>query len=216
MSASSRLLRFLFFAIVVRAVILVALGLTVRNRERLPKDGPAVLAGNHNSNLDALATMSLMPLLLLPKLRLVAAMDYFYSSKLGGWFADNLVGIIPVKRGSGKEGGNPLLLAEQALDRDKILVIFPEGTRGEPETLQAFKKGIGHLAKARPNVPVLPVFMHGLGKALPRGLALLVPFDVMVSIGEPLYGKESYDAFVSELEAATTALAGQEKLPVWE
>ena len=216
MSASSRLLRFLFFAIVVRAVILVALGLTVRNRERLPKDGPAVLAGNHNSNLDALATMSLMPLLLLSKLRLVAAMDYFYSSKLRGWFADNLVGIIPVKRGSGKEGGNPLLLAEQALDRGKILVIFPEGTRGEPETLQAFKKGIGHLAKARPNVPVLPVFMQGLGKALPRGLALLVPFDVMVSIGEPLYGKESYDAFVSELEAAMTALAAQEKLPVWE
>ena len=210
MSASSRLLRFLFFAIVVRAVILVALGLTVRNRERLPKDGPAVLAGNHNSNLDALATMSLMPLLLLPKLRLVAAMDYFYSSKLRGWFADNLVGIIPVKRGSGKEGGNPLLLAEQALDRGKILVIFPEGTRGEPETLQAFKKGIGHLAKARPNVPVLPVFMQGLGKALPRS------FDVMVSIGEPLYGKESYDAFVSELEAAMTALAAQEKLPVWE
>ena len=65
-------------------------------------------------------------------------------------------------------------------------------------------------------MPVLPVFMQGLGKALPRGLALLVPFDVMVSIGEPLYGKESYDAFVSELEAAMTALAAQEKLPVWE
>jgi 1-acyl-sn-glycerol-3-phosphate acyltransferase len=211
-----RLLRFLFFAVVVRAVILVALGLTVRHRERLPKGGPAVLAGNHNSNLDALAMMSLMPLRLLPKLRPVAAMDYFYSSSLRGWFADQIVGIIPVKRGSGKEGGNPLLLAEQALDRGEILVIFPEGTRGEPETLQAFKKGIGHLAKARPKVPVLPVFMHGLGKALPRGSSLLVPFNVIVSVGEPLYGKDSYDAFVSELEASMTALAAAEKLPVWE
>jgi 1-acyl-sn-glycerol-3-phosphate acyltransferase len=200
----TRLLRFLFFAVVVRAVVLVALGLTVRHRERLPKDGPAVLAGNHNSNLDALAILSLMPLRLLPKF------------SLRGWFADQIVGIIPVERGSGKEGGNPLLLAEQALDRGEILVIFPEGTRGEPETLQAFKKGIGHLAKARPKVPIVPVFMHGLGKALPRGSALLVPFNVTVSVGEALHGKESYDVFVAELEAAMTALAAQEKLPVWE
>src|SRR6185312_3157649 len=212
----TRLLRFLFFAVVVRAVILVALGLTVRHRQRLPSEGPAVLAGNHNSNLDALAIMSLLPLRLLPKLRPVAAMDYFYTSKIRGWFANNIVGIIPVKRGSGKEGGNPLQRAEEALERGEILVIFPEGTRGEPETLQAFKKGIGHLAKARSKVPVVPVFIHGLGKALPRGSALLVPFNVIVSVGEPLYGKESYDAFVSELEAAMTALAAQEKLPAWE
>jgi 1-acyl-sn-glycerol-3-phosphate acyltransferase len=160
--------------------------------------------------------MSLMPLRLLPKLRPVAAMDYFYSSGLRAWFADNIVGIIPVKRGSGKEGGNPLQLAEEALDRGEILVIFPEGTRGEPERLQAFKKGIGHLAHARPDVPVVPVFMHGLGKALPRGSMLLVPFNVIVSVGEPLYGTETYAAFVSKLERAMGALAAEEKLPVWE
>ena len=212
----TRLLRFLFFAVVVRAVILIALGLTVRHRERLPGDGPAVLAGNHNSNLDALAMMSLMPLRLLPKLRPVAAMDYFFTSKLRGWFALHIVGIIPVKRGSGKEGGNPLLLAEQALDRGEILVLFPEGTRGEPETLQAFKKGIGHLARALPKVPIILVFMHGLGKALPKGSALLVPFNVTVSVGEKLYGRESYDAFVAELEASMTKLAAQERVPAWE
>ena len=211
-----RLLRFLFFAVVVRAVILVALGLTVRHRERLPADGPAVLAGNHNSNLDALALMSLVPLKLLPKLRPVAAADYFYTSGLRAWFVNTIIGIIPVKRGSGKEGGNPLQLAEEALDRGEILVLFPEGTRGEPERRQAFKKGIGHLARARPKVPVVPVFMHGLGKALPKGSALLVPFNVSVSVGEALYGKQSHDAFVVDLENAMTALAAEEKLPAWE
>ncbi len=212
----TRLLRFLFFAVVVRAVILIALGLTVRHRERLPKDGPAVLAGNHNSNLDALAIMSLMPLRLLPKLRPVAAMDYFFTSSIRGWFATNIIGIIPVKRGSGKEGGNPLLLAEQALERGEILVLFPEGTRGEPETFKEFKKGIGHLAHALPKVPVVPIFMYGLGKALPKGSALLVPFNVTVSVGEPLYGTPSYSEFVSKLQRSMTDLAAQEKLPVWE
>ncbi len=43
-----------------------------------------------------------------------------------------------------------------------------------------------------------------------------LPFWHGDAVGEPLYGKESYDAFVAELEAAMTALAAQEKLPVWE
>jgi len=121
-----------------------------------------------------------------------------------------------VKRGSGKDGGNPLQLAEEALDRGEILVLFPEGTRGRPEALQEFKKGIGHLAHARPNVPIMPIFMHGLGKALPKGSALLVPFNVTVIIGEPVYGTESYAEFVSKLERAMTVLAAEEKPPVWE
>jgi 1-acyl-sn-glycerol-3-phosphate acyltransferase len=143
-------------------------------------------------------------------------MDYFLTGGVRSWFANNIIGIIPVKRGSGKEGGNPLQLAEEALDRGEILVLFPEGTRGEPEMLQAFKKGIGHLAHARPSVPVVPIFMHGLGKALPRGSMLLVPFNVTVNVGEPVYGTESYAEFVSKLERAMTLLAAEEKLPVWE
>ena len=58
--------------------------------------------------------------------------------------------------------------------------------------------------------------MHGLGKALPRGSTLLVPFNVTVAVGESLYGTKSYDDFVGELEAAMTDLAHEEKVPVWE
>jgi 1-acyl-sn-glycerol-3-phosphate acyltransferase len=211
-----RLLRFFFFAVVVRAVILVALGLTVRHRERLPKDGPAVLAANHNSNLDALALMSLMPLRLLPKLRPVAAVDYFFTSKAKGWFVTNIIGIIPVERGSGKKGGNPLLLCEEALDRGEILVLFPEGSRGHPETLGPLKKGIRHLACARPHVPIIPIHMHGLGKALPKGSSLLVPFNCTAHVGEALYGTETYNDFVAALENQMTALGAEEKKPDWD
>jgi 1-acyl-sn-glycerol-3-phosphate acyltransferase len=82
--------------------------------------------------------------------------------------------------------------------------------------MQAFKKGIGHLAKARRKVPVVPVFMYGLGKAMPKGSSLILPVNCTVNVGEPLYGKQSYDAFVKELETSMTALAKQERLPEWE
>jgi 1-acyl-sn-glycerol-3-phosphate acyltransferase len=43
-----------------------------------------------------------------------------------------------------------------------------------------------------------------------------VPFNVTVSVGEPLYGTKPYNEFVEELEASMTKLAADEKLPVWE
>jgi 1-acyl-sn-glycerol-3-phosphate acyltransferase len=62
----------------------------------------------------------------------------------------------------------------------------------------------------------VPIFMHGLGKALPRGSILLVPFNVTVNVGAPVYGTASYSEFVSKLERAMTELAAEEKLPAWE
>ena len=214
--ATTKLLRYLFFAVVVRAVILVALGLTVRHRERLPKKGPAVLAANRNSHLDTLALMSLFPLRLLPHLRPVAAADYFLKPGFMGWFVTNIIGIIPVERGSAGKGGNPLSACEEALDRGDILIIFPEGSRGEPEAFAQFKKGIGHLARARVNVPVIPVFMHGLGKALPKDSFLLVPFNCDVIAGEKLTWQGDMNGFMETLQSRMSDLAGQIHMSPWE
>ena len=65
-------------------------------------------------------------------------------------------------------GGNPLAGPEQRSKRGEILVLFPEGSRGEPERLTEFKRGVALLVKDNPEVPVTPVFMHGLGKSLPK------------------------------------------------
>ena len=201
-----RLLRFAFWLLVARPLALIVLGVNARHRERLPVEGPAIVAANHNSHLDTLVLLSLFPLRLLPRLRPVAAADYFTRNRLLAWFSLNVIGILPIQR-AGKGGADPLKPCEAALERGDILLLFPEGSRGEPEVLGRFKRGVAVLAARRPRVPVTPVFLHGLGKALPKGDPVLVPFFCDAFVGEALYGGEDQAAFLAELEARMRALA---------
>jgi 1-acyl-sn-glycerol-3-phosphate acyltransferase len=209
------MLRWLFFTLMVRPLCLVILGMNVRHRERLPRKGPAIVAANHNSHLDTLVLITLFPLRMLPLLRPVAAQDYFFRNRFLKWFALKVIGIIPIQR-TGEFVGNPLDPIEQALDRGEIVIYFPEGSRGDPEKPAEFKSGVVHLSRARPAVPVVPVYMHGLGKALPRGETLLVPFFCDVFVGEPLVWGGDRAAFMQSLKERMTALAAEGEFPAWE
>lgn len=210
------LLRQTFSWLVVRPLILIGLGLNVRHRDRLPASGPAILAANHNSHLDTLVLMSLVPWRLLPRVRPVAAADYFLRSPWLAWFSTRVMGIIPVERGATARSGDPLARAADALEAGEIVLIFPEGTRGEPERMAQLKSGVGHLARRRPDVPVIPVFLHGLGKTLPRGAWLPVPFFVDVVVGEPIRGREDHRGFIAELSEHIHGLGARVHRPDWE
>lgn len=209
-----RVLQLAFFALVVRPVLLVVLGMNVRGRENLPQQGPAVLVANHNSHLDTLTLMALFPLKDLHLLRPAAAADYFLANKWLNWFVSTVINIIPLARGAVKK--NPLADLEAALDRGEILILFPEGSRGEPEKRAEFKRGVAYLAKARPGIPVHPVFMHGLGKALPKGSLILVPFNCDVIAGAPMAWTGDAQSFMGELETRMGALAAEGRFQPWE
>jgi len=212
----TRVLQQLFFLLLVRPLLLLVLGLNVRHRERLPTQGPAILVANHNSHLDTLALMSLYPLGMLHRLRPVAAMDYFMRNPWLAWFATRIIGIIPLRRSVSASQGDPLAESLAALERGEILILFPEGSRGEPERLGTFKSGIAHLAKRASQVPVIPIYLHGLGMALPKGEALLVPFFCDVFIGDPLRWQGDKSGFMEALKTSMNALAEAGGFPEWE
>ena len=215
--AVNRWLRLLFFALFVRPVLALILGINIRHRERLPTGGPAIIVANHNSHLDAPVLMSLLPLRLLPHLRPVAAADYFLRNRWLAWFATRIIGIIPILRGAGRSSREEILAEPLAALRDgAILILFPEGTRGEPEKFGRFKRGIALLAEAQPQVPIHPVYLHGLGKALPRGEALLVPFFCDVFVGAPLQWCGNRTDFMTRLEASMQGLASEGQFAAWD
>lgn len=208
-----KILRRIFFAGPVRLLILLIMGLNVRGRDKLPSKGPAIIVANHNSHLDTLTLISLLPSELLPQIRPVAALDYFLKNKALAWFALNIIGILPINR---EGGSNPLATANAALANGSILILFPEGSRGEPEKRAEFKRGVALLVKENPAVPVTPVFMHGLGKALPKGTKLFVPFVCDVFIGDPVPWKDNSKLFMEDLRGAIDGLEAQGQFPPWE
>ena len=204
-----RLIRIIFLACLVRPLVALLLGRCIRGRELLPASGPAIIAANHNSHLDILYLITLMPFKALQLLRPVAAADYFCSTPLTSWLSRTLLGIIPLDRKRGSFHTDPLAGPAAALEQGEIVIIFPEGSRGKPEELGQIKPGVAHLAKRFPQVPVVPVFMRNLGKSLPRGSFVLVPFCGKAAVGRARCFSGDVKEFTAELAAAMQQLEDQ-------
>lgn len=208
--------RLAFHWFFVKPVMLLIVGLNVRNPQAIPTQGPAIVVANHNSHADTVALTSLFPSRVLRKVRPVAAADYFLRTPALSWISRNCMGILPLDRDGIRCGADPLRDCVAALDRGEILILFPEGSRGEAEQRQRFKKGIFHLARRRPEVPIVPIYLHGLGKVLPKGAFVPVPLFCDAFVGEAITERpDDAGQFVESLEAAMTALVEGTRFPEW-
>jgi len=196
-----------FFILIVRPIVLIISGVSLKGKENLPTKGPAILVANHNSHLDTMVIMSLFSLKTLEKVRPIGAEDYFCNKPYKKWLSKNLIDLIALKRRPSKVDGHPFGEIYKALDNEEIVLLFPEGSRGDPEVMKPFKTGIAHIAKDYPAVPVIPLSIYGAGKTLPRGEALFVPFVIDVHVGEAVFYKgESKEDYTRILEQSIKLL----------
>lgn len=200
-------LRTLFTLCIVWPVIWLWLGLRIKNRERLPTQGPAIIVANHNSHMDVFALLSLFSLRAQGAVHPVAAADYFLRNKALAWFALNILNIIPISRRGGD--ANPLSACVQALQNNKVLILFPEGTRGEPGKLAPLKSGLWHLTQRLPDVPVIPVWLRGTEQVMAKGNRIPLPLFIDVTIGEALLFQPEKNVFMDNLRQRLLELQQQ-------
>jgi 1-acyl-sn-glycerol-3-phosphate acyltransferase len=173
--------------------------LTVIGRRNLAQlQGPAVFVANHQSHFDAPVCLAAVGGRIRNRLVIAAAADYFYSTRLSGAAASLALGTVPFVRqgGSSRES---LQLLKDLVGKGWSVLIFPAGTRGRGAS--GFKRGFAYIA-VDCQVPVVPLYLHGLDHVLPKGSFLPLPGGVVVGIGAPIRPGDDYTDLVRRAEAA--------------
>jgi 1-acyl-sn-glycerol-3-phosphate acyltransferase len=179
-------------------------GGTARWHGCLPEPKQRIYYANHTSNLDFVLLWSALPRSLREKTRPVAAKDY-WSSAFRGFLAQHVFRAVLIERKKVTRQSNPLESMLQALSEGESLIIFPEGTRLPGDALGPFQAGIFHLAKARPEIECVPVYIENLNRVLPKGEVLPVPMLCSVHFGTPVCIEEG-EMKTNFLERARNAM----------
>jgi len=176
-----------------------------------PYDTQRIYFANHSSHLDFILLWAALPSKLRRKTRPVAAADYWWDGGFKEFLIRRVFNGVAVERKGRAPGTNPLQPMLDALDEGASLIIFPEGTRGSGEEMLPFKSGIYHLAKDRPQIELVPVWMENCYRVMPKGSFLPVPLLCSVRFGEPtrLAEEERKPLFLDRLKHAVEGLRCQ-------
>ncbi len=163
--------------------------------------GPAVFVANHQSHFDAPVCLAALGGRIRKRLVVAAAADYFYSNALKGTAASLALGTVPfIRQGGGSR--ESLQMLKDLAKRGWSVLIFPSGTRGSGAS--GFKKGFAYIA-VDAQVPVVPMYLHGLDQVMPKGSFLPLPGGVVIGIGPPIPPGDDYNELVRKAEAGVAA-----------
>jgi 1-acyl-sn-glycerol-3-phosphate acyltransferase len=168
-----------------------------------------VYFANHASNGDFILIWAVLPPRMRRMTRPVAGSDYWLSSPLRRFIGRDVFDAVLIERRAELRTEDPVAQMAAALEAGQSLILFPEGTRNTTEAaLLPFKSGLYHLARARPGVDLVPVWIENLNRVMPKGEIVPVPLLCTVTFGAALLVDEGEDkaAFLDRAHAALLAL----------
>lgn len=164
-----------------------------------------VYFANHVSNADMPMIWAVLPPALRRQTRPVAAADYWLKNRLRAFAGRDVFRAVLIDRRPEARHDDPVAQMVAALDEGASLILFPEGKRNMgPDPLEPFKSGLYHLARARPEVDLVPTWVANLNAVMPKGEIIPLPLMCTVTFGAPIHvaEDETKDAFLARATAA--------------
>jgi long-chain acyl-CoA synthetase len=192
-------LRLLAHYLLMRPAIILMAWPRIAGREHLRGvKGPLLVVCNHISDVDAGFILTALPARF--RHRVVIAtrgedLEALRSPAPGrGFFARmydrvlwtlgvSLLNLFPLPREAGFR--KSFAYAGEAVDRGYSVLVFPEGRHTADGKMNSFRAGVGLLA-ANLSVPVLPMRIDGLCEVKKAGRRFAAPWQIRVSIGQPV------------------------------
>lgn len=210
-------------------------GIRAKQTSPIAKDTPCIYYANHSSHLDGLVIWSCLTPNIRPYVHPVAAEDYWNKNRLRRYLSRRIFRAILIPRHATKMNFteensqdekipnqimdrntsstsnkvNALAIMQDILDQGESLIIFPEGTRGNGESIQDFKAGLWHLSRKNPNVQLVPIYLENLNRVLPKGSHLVAPVICSAIFGAPIastHENESKQEFLIRAKSALEEL----------
>ena len=179
-------LSYLFQYLFLRPILRFIIGVRYKNKAVLSQKKQFIIVANHNSHLDALSIRAALPKHQLNNTFTVAANDYFGKNRMVAKLLKICLNILLIKRKRIAKEPSAIEKLDGLVKQGQSLILFPEGSRGQPGILSNFKKGIAILLKRNPNLFFIPTYLNGFGRVLPKNSRLLLPLVSKVHFGQPI------------------------------
>jgi len=171
--------------------------LRVEGMENLPSGG-AVLVANHQSAVDIPMLLSAFP----RPVRFLAKRELGEIPLFGKAMA--AAGNLFVDRDDPRDAVRMLREAGAQLRDGRLVVVFPEGTRSGDGSIGEFRPGAFYLAQ-KSGAPVVPVYVDGGYRAIPKGGYRVRPAELLVRALPPLSPGEGAGGSKERIAAAVRA-----------